>query len=114
MIYLTDERPPASALPQLYVRPHRHHVFGLAVAVCDAHMRRPVVQLKDLVISPIYSPKLTLPARQGRRVVLWAGSGLDGYEHGFQYQFECRPPHFVRRVGTASLKPVSSYLPSAG
>ena len=37
-------------------------------------MRRPVVQLKDLVISPIYSPKLTLPARQGRRVVLWAGS----------------------------------------
>ena len=71
-------------------------------------MRRPVVQLKDLAISPIYSPKLTLPARQGRRVVLWAGSGLDGYEHGFQYQFECRPPHFVRRVGTASLKPVSS------
>ena len=114
MIYLTDERPPASALPQQYVRPHRHHVFGLAVAVCDAHMRRPVVQLKDLVISPIYSPKLTLPARQGRRVVLWAGSGLDGYEHGFQYQFECRPPHFVRRVGTASLKPGSSYLPSAG
>ena len=37
-------------------------------------MRRPVVQLKDLAISPIYSPKLTLPARQGRRVVLWAGS----------------------------------------
>ena len=37
-------------------------------------MRCPVVQLKDLVISPIYSPKLTLPARQGRRVVLWAGS----------------------------------------
>ena len=35
-------------------------------------------------------------------------SGLDGYEHGFQCQFECRPPHFVRRVGTASLKPVSS------
>ena len=33
-------------------------------------MRRPVVQLKDLAISPIYSPKLTLPARQGRRVVL--------------------------------------------
>ena len=53
-----------------YVRPHRHHVYGLAVAVCEAHMRRPVVQLKDLVISPIYSPKLTLPARQGRRVVL--------------------------------------------
>ena len=93
--------------------PHRHHVFGLAVAVCEAHTRRPVVQLKDLVISPIYSPKLTLPARQGRRVVLWAGSGLDGYEHGFQYQFECRPPHFGR-VGTASLKPGSSYLPSAG
>ena len=97
-----------------YVRPHRHHVYGLAVAVCEAHTRRPVIQLKDLVISPIYSPKLTLPARQGRRVVLWAGSGLDGYEHGFQYQFECRPPHFVRRVGTASLKPGSSYLPSAG
>ena len=77
-------------------------------------MRRPVVQLKDLAISPIYSPKLTLPARQGRRVVLWAGSGLDGYVHGFQYQFECRPPHFERRVGTASLKPGSSYLPSAG
>ena len=35
-------------------------------------------------------------------------SGLDGYGHGFQCQFECRPPHFVRRVGTASLKPVSS------
>ena len=31
-------------------------------------MRRPVVQLKDLAISPIYSPKLSLP-RQGRRVV---------------------------------------------
>ena len=40
--------------------------------------------------------------------MLWAGSGLDGYEHGSQCQFECRPPHFVRRVGTASLKPVSS------
>ena len=43
-------------------------------------MRRPVVQLKDLAISPIYSPKLTLPARQGRRVVLWAGSrGWTGF-----------------------------------
>ena len=33
-------------------------------------MRRPVVQLKDLVISSMYSPKLTLPARQGRRSAL--------------------------------------------
>ena len=63
------------------------------------------------MISPIYSPKLSLP-RQGRRVVdkssLGRLSGLDGYEHGFQCQFESRRPHFVRRVGTASLKPVSS------
>ena len=29
---------------------------------------------------------------------LWAGSGLDGYEHGFKYQFECRPPHFLRKA----------------
>ena len=70
MIYFKRTPSGPSALPQQYVRPHRHHVHGLTVAVCEAHMRRPVVQLKDLVISPIYSPKLTLPARQGRRVVL--------------------------------------------
>ena len=114
MIYFKRTPSGLRTATQQYVRPHRHHAYRLAVAVCEAHTRRPVVQLKDLVISPIYSPKLTLPARQGRRVVLWAGSGLDGYEHGFQYQFECRPPHFVRQVGTASLKPGSSYLPSAG
>ena len=64
-----------------------------------------------------FSPKLSLP-RQGRRVVdkssLGRLSGLDGYEHGFQCQFESRRPHFVRRVGTVSLKLVSAYLTSPG
>ena len=61
-----------------------------------------------------FSPKLRLP-RQGRRVVASGRlSGLDGYEHGFQCQFESRRPHFVRRVGTVSLKPVSAYLTFPG
>ena len=73
--------------------------------------------MKDLGDFCDLPPKLSLP-RQGRRVVdkssLGRLSGLDGYEHGFQCQFESRRPHFVRRVGTVSLKPVSAYLTFPG
>ena len=37
-----------------------------AVAECEARVRRPIVQLEGLlVVSPMYSPKLTLPRCRG-------------------------------------------------
>ena len=72
-------------------------------------MRRPVVQLKDLAISPIYSPKLTLPARQGRRVVLWAGSrGCARLRARVPVPVRVQAAALRKASGHGVLKPVSS------
>ena len=104
--------PPASALPQQCAPASSPRIWARCSCVRGAYAppSRSTEGLGDF--SDLLAEADPAGAAGAACSALGRLSGLDGCEHGFQCQFECRPPHFVRRVGTASLKPVSSSVTS--